>query len=171
VGDTAGLSSTSQDQFMTVNILQQICFFQFLAAIDSDLAGRARIKGCSFCGGVLHSACYPRKPRESGELETAAATTRYSFCCDKCRRRTTPKSVRSLGRRLYPGFFMVLLGAMQSVVTDNMINQLRLSLGVARRILQRRRAWWCEMSVGTSFWTLGRGRFMPPIEHTSLPMS
>jgi hypothetical protein len=120
---------------MTVNILQQICFFQFLAAIDSDLAGRARIKGCSFCGGVLHSACYTRKPRESGELETAAATTRYSFCCDKCRRRTTPKSVRSLGRRLYPGFFMVLLGAMQSVVTDNMINQLRLSLGVAAYIV------------------------------------
>lgn len=156
---------------MTVNILHQPCFFQFLAAIDSDLASRARIQGCNFCGGVLHSACYPRKQRVSGELETAAATTRHSFCCDKCRRRTTPESVRFLGRRVYPGFVMVLLSAMQSGVTDKLINELRLSLGVARRTLQRWRHWWCELFVGTPFWTLGRGRFMPPVEHAALPNS
>ena len=51
---------------MTASILQQPGFFQFLASIDIDLASRARIQGCSFCGGVLHSACYPRKPRGSG---------------------------------------------------------------------------------------------------------
>lgn len=158
-----------------VNILQQPCFFQFLAAIDSDLASRARIQGCNFCGGVLHSACYPRKrkPRGSGELETTAATTRHrhSFCCDKCRRRTTPESVRFLGRRVYPGFVMVLLSAMQSGVTDKLINELRLRLGVARRTLQRWRHCWCEIFVGTPFWTLGRGLFMPPVEHAALPYS
>lgn len=156
---------------MTVNILQQPCFFQFLAAIDSDLASRARIQGCSFCGGVLHSACYPRKPQVSGELEAAVATTRHSFCCDKCRRRTTPESVRFLGRRVYSGFVVVLLSAMQSGVTDNLIKEFRLSLGVARRTLQRWRQWWCEIFVGTPFWTLGRGRFMPPVEHAALPNS
>jgi hypothetical protein len=129
------------------------------------------IQGCNFCGGVLHSTCYPRKPRGSGELETTAATTRHSFCCDKCRRRTTPESVRFLGRRIYPGFVMVLLSAMQSGVTDKLINELRLSLGVARRTLQRWRHWWCEIFVGTPFWILGRGRFMPPVEHAALPNS
>jgi hypothetical protein len=154
---------------MNVNAFQHPGFFQFLAAIDSDLASRARMLGCSFCGGTLHSACYPRKPRGgSVELEV---TTRQSFCCDKCRRRTTPESVLFLGRRVYPGFVMVLLGAMQSGVTDNLINELRLSLRVARRTLQRWRHWWREIFVGTPFWNLGRGRFMPPIEHAALPMS
>lgn len=156
---------------MTVNILQQPCFFQFLAAIDSDLASRARIQGCSLCGGVLHSACYPGKPRGSEELDATAATTRHSFCCDKCRRRTTPESVRFLGRRVYPGFVMVLLSAMQPCVTDNLINALRLSLGVARRTLQRWRHWWRAIFVGTPFWNLGKGRFMSPIEHAALPIS
>lgn len=104
-------------------------------------------------------------------MDTAAATTRQSFCCDRCRRRTTPESVRFLGQRVYPGFIMVLLSAMQSGVTDNLINELRLSLGVARRTLQRWRHWWHEIFVGTPFWDLGRGRFMPPIEHAALPKS
>lgn len=156
---------------MTIHVLQKPRFFQFLSAIGSDLASRARLQGCSFCGGTLHSACYPCKPRGSGELEMTAATTRHSFCCDKCRRRTTPESVRFLRRRVYPGFVMVLLSAMQSGVTDNLINELRMSLGVARRTLQRLRHWWCEIFVGTPFWALGRGRFMPPIEHAALPMS
>lgn len=120
---------------------------------------------------ALHSACYPSKPRGSGELETTAAATLHSFCCNKCGRRTTPESVRIHGRRVYPGFVMVLLSAMPSGVTDNLINELRMSLGVARRTLQRWRHWWCEIFVGTPFWVLGRGRFMPPIENAGLPMS
>jgi len=50
-----------QNQTMTNNVLQKPSFFRFLSAIDSDLASRARLQGCSFCGGTLHSACYPRK--------------------------------------------------------------------------------------------------------------
>lgn len=157
---------------MTANALQQPSLFQFLAAIDSDLASRARMQGCSFCGGALHSACYPRKPRGgSMELEPAGATTRQSFCCERCRKRTTPESVRFLGRRVYPGFVMVLLSAMQSGVTERRINELRLSLGVARRTLQRWRHWWREIFVQTPFWEIERGRFMPPIEHAAFPTS
>ena len=161
-----------QDQTMTNNVLQKPSFFRFLSAIDSDLASRARLQGCSFCGGTLHSACYPRKPRGgSVEFEATAPTMRQSFCCDNCRRRTTPESVRFLGRRVYPGFVMVLLSAMQSGVTDTLIDELQLHLGVARRTLQRWRHWWREIFVGTTFWDLGRGRFMPPIEPAALPMS
>lgn len=157
---------------MSDNALQQPKLFHFLAAIDSDLAGRTRMGGCRFCGGALHSACYPRKPR-GGSMgsEEAGATTRQSFCCEQCRKRTTPASVRFLGRRVYPGFVMVLLSAMQSGVTDRLINELRLSLGVARRTLQRWRHWWREIFVQTPFWEIERGRFMPPIEHATLPTS
>lgn len=32
---------------MTINVLQKPQFFQFLPAIDSDLASRAQLQGCS----------------------------------------------------------------------------------------------------------------------------
>lgn len=81
----------------------------------------------------------------------------------------TPESVRFLGRRVYPGFVMALLSAMQSGVTDSLINELRLSLGVARRTLQRWRHGWREIFVETPFWNFSSGRYMPPIEHAALP--
>ena len=157
---------------MINDTLQQPGFFQFLQAIDSDLANQARLKGCNFCGGILHSACYPRKPR-GGSMDPNAisATTRQSFCCDRCRRRTTPESVRFLGRRVFPGFIMVLLCAMRSGGPNKQIDQVRKSLGVSRRTLQRWRHWWREIFVSTPFWNLGRGGFMPPLDHATLPMS
>lgn len=82
-----------------------------------------------------------------------------------------PASVRFLGRRVYPGFVMVLLAAMQSGVTASRIDELRSSLGVARRTLQRWRHWWREMFVQTQLWQIGRGQFMPPIDHAALPGS
>ena len=139
-----------QNQTMTNNVLQKPSFFRFLSAIDSDLASRAQLQGCSFCGGTLHSACYPRKPRGgSVEFEATAPTLRLSFCCDNCRLQTTPESLSFLGRRVYPGFVMVLFSAMQSGVTDTLINELQLHLWVARRTLQRWRHWWREIFVAT----------------------
>lgn len=38
---------------MTVNAFEQAGFLQFLAAIDTALASRARMQGCRFSGGVL----------------------------------------------------------------------------------------------------------------------
>ena len=146
--------------------------FQFLGAIDDDLATQCRVLGCRFCGGVLHSARYPRKPRaDPTQLDATAPTTRQSFCCDRCRRRTTPASVSFLGRRVYPGLVVVLLSAMQSGVTNKTVQDLRSSLGVARRTLQRWRRWWRECFVRTQFWQIEQGRFMPIVESGDLPAS
>ena len=41
-------------------------FWLFLFSVDQDLAQNARQRGCS-CGGRLHRADYPRKPRGSDE--------------------------------------------------------------------------------------------------------
>jgi len=110
---------------MTDNALQHPKLFHFISALDEDLAARARIKGCSFCGGVLHSARYPRIPRGGPLALEGVPTTRHSFCCESCRRRTTPASVRFLGRRIYPGFIVILVSAMQSGVTDPLVAELR----------------------------------------------
>lgn len=66
---------------MTVDVLQKPSFFRFLSAIDSDLANRARLQSCNFCGGTLHSACYRRKPR-GGSFELGATAYRYAFSGD-----------------------------------------------------------------------------------------
>jgi hypothetical protein len=144
--------------------------FHFLSAIDDDLATRARREGCGLCGSALHSAHYPRKPRNGPMgLAEASHTMRHSFCCERCRKRMTPPSVRFLGRMVYPAFVVVLLSAMHSGITDHRVDELRAILGVARRTLQRWRRWWQESFVQTELWQIEQGRLMPPIEPTALP--
>ena len=41
-------------------------FYQFLFRIDEAIATEVQSGGCSHCGGVLHRAGYPRKPRGVG---------------------------------------------------------------------------------------------------------
>ena len=157
---------------MTNNLLQPSKLFHFLRAIDEDLATQARALGCRHCGGVLHSARYPRKLSGVAAPADGATATRHSFCCETCRRRTTPASVCYFGRREYPGWVVVLLAAMHSGVTDCRINELRASLGVARRTLQRWRRWWWRQTFSqTPFWEIQRGRILPPLDPTTLPGS
>jgi hypothetical protein len=80
-------------------------FWLFLLSVDQDLARTARQKACS-CGGRMHQANYPRKPRGSGEKLPAEYCVRWSFCCDRdgCRKRVTPPSVRIVpGSQGVPG--------------------------------------------------------------------
>ena len=86
--------------------LQTRPFFLFLIRLDEELAAQAQGAGCS-CGGVLHRANYPRKPRGCPTLAIRDAfSSRLSFCCSRCRRRTTSMSVRFLGRRVYLGLVL-----------------------------------------------------------------
>ncbi len=95
---------------MCHTLLQDPKFFRLLLRIDEELAGQARAVGCA-CGGVLHRANYPRKPRACLSEVRADFESRFSFCCNRCRRRTTSKSVRFLGRRVYLALAVVLASA------------------------------------------------------------
>jgi hypothetical protein len=74
-----------------------------LLACDADLAEAARAGRCALCGGALHSACYPRKPRGRPCRLGPEHDRRFSFCCavDSCRSRATPPSLRFLGRKVH----------------------------------------------------------------------
>jgi hypothetical protein len=62
-------------------LLHDATLYDLLLAFDQDLAAETRAAGCVFCGGTLHSARYPRKPRGGpGDLGPHYAT-RLSFCC------------------------------------------------------------------------------------------
>src|SRR5258708_4320763 len=86
-------------------------FFGRLVAIDEALLARVRKRACRHCGGALHRGDYARKPR-GGRLANVAEAfcRRFSLCCSRegCRRRTTPPSVRFLGRRVYVGAVVVV---------------------------------------------------------------
>lgn len=144
-------------------------FYHVLAAIDLDLAETARRAGCS-CSGVLHSARYPRKPRGLPN-DHQGDDRRASFCCATCRKRTTPASVRFLGRRVYLGAVVVLATAMQQGTTRWRASQLRELLGVSLQTLARWRAWWSEAFAESAFWKAARAAFSPPVASASAPSS
>jgi hypothetical protein len=151
-------------------LLRDTRFFDLLYTLDSDLADQVRIQGCP-CGGRLHQAHYPRKPRGAPAKLSLDPERRFSFCCgrDGCRRRRTPPSLRFLGRRVYFGVVVVLVTAMAHGATPRRAAELRNQLGVDRRTLARWRQWWQEHFPSSSFWREQRARFSPPILADALP--
>jgi len=145
-------------------------FYQLLLRIDQDYADQAREQGCN-CGGVLHSARYPRKPRGVSHEARCHCDFRHSFCCADCRRRTTPFSVRFLGRRVYVGAIMVAVSAARASAGSAAAMRQLDDLGVPPATIARWRDWWTSDFVSTPFWTLGRAAFMPPIDTGLAPAS
>lgn len=150
-------------------LVRHASFWAFLFSVDEDLAEQARIAGCS-CGGRLHSAKYPRKPRGCENLPESC-DYRLSFCCDRdgCRKRTTPPSVRFLGRKVYLGAVVVLVAAMRQGSTPWRVRELSKLFGADRRTIARWRVFWQEHFPETAFWKVARGRFMPTLSACDLP--
>jgi len=153
------------------SILQSTAFFSFLLYIDQDLAQETCTGGCRCCGGRLHRACYSRKPRGAQCPLNPAYCQRFSFCCAICRRRTTPYSVRFLGRRVYLGVVVTLACALCVGLSGRRVAALGERFRVPLRTLQRWRRWWLEDFVQTSFWRGRRALFLPPVEEGRLPES
>jgi hypothetical protein len=142
-------------------------FYHVLDSIDLELAQTARSKGCA-CSGVLHSARYPRKPRGlPGDHQGAAR--RASFCCATCRKRTTPASVRFLGRRVYLGAVVVLATALQQGASPWRVKRLRELFDVSAQTLARWRTWWAEAFSVSTFWKAARAAFVPSVTASAAP--
>ena len=157
---------------MYQTILNDASFYRQLLKFDEDLAEGARQRGCA-CGGKLHSARYPRKPRGVPDQLQDDYSRRWSFCCaaEGCRKRTTPASFRFLSRRVYVGAVVVLVTAVRHGATAARVAALRALVGVSRRTLERWRQWWLEQFPQTAFWQWARGRFASPVDGGRLPLS
>jgi hypothetical protein len=147
-------------------------FYQLLVQIDESIAEDVRRRGCS-CGGVLHSARYPRKPRGIRAALDEHYESRLSFCCsrDGCRRRRTPASVRFLGRKVYLGVIVVLITALHHGLSDQRRSRLIEALDVPPQTLWRWRRWWREQFVQSHCWRALAGQLIPPIDAARLPAS
>lgn len=157
---------------MSASILSDPRLYVILLQIDLELAAQAQQQGCPHCGGRLDHARYPRKPRAPLTLG-AEHCRRESFCCavEGCRRRTTPASVRFLGRRVYLATVVVLATALAHGLSPARVKRLRAELDVDRTTLRRWQRWWRETFVRTPFWKTARARFMPPVSQADLPRS
>lgn len=144
-------------------LLQEVRLYIRLQRIDDELAVEARTQGCP-CGGRLHSARYPRKPRGGPGEIGAGCSWRQSFCCarDGCRRRVTPPSVRFLGRKVYLGPVVVVLSALGATLSPMRLCRLREIIGVSLRTAKRWASWWQNDFASSRFWKAAQGRLAPP---------
>ena len=150
---------------MCHTLLSDPRFFQFLLRIDQEMAEETRLKGCA-CDGTLHVANYGRKPRGCDLSVRWLFLLRFSFCCCRCRRRSTPRSVRFLGRRVCVALAMVLMSNRQSAAERQAS-----SLQIPVRTLRRWAQWWRDEFPLTPFWQANQGRFMPPVALDQCPAS
>lgn len=157
---------------MYQTILRDSNFFALLLQLDQDLAAEARGEGCA-CGGALHSAHYPRKPRGGPDGLGAEHSLRLSFCCSEegCRKRVTPPSLRFLGRKVFFGVWVLLLPVLRDGPTRERLRRLEEVFGVSRRTLLRWRRFWREAVPVSRFWEARRGHFAVPVAVQRLPGS
>ena len=156
---------------MCQDFFNDATFYQSLFQIDEQAARETQVAGCPYCGDALHCADYPRKPRGLRSALDETYAKRVSFCCarDGCRRRTTPPSVRFLGRKVYLGVIVVLVTALEHGLTAQRRRLLIEQLDLWPQTIARWRRWWQEHFPRLRGWQGLRGRFVPPLERTQLP--
>jgi hypothetical protein len=147
-------------------------FWSFLLTVDEDLAEQTRKSGCP-CGGRLHSANYPRKPRGTPDQLPEPQRLRHSFCCERdgCRKRATPPSVRFLGRKVYLGAIVILISAMRQGPTPRRVRELSQRFGADESTIARWQVFWREHFPQTPFWKVARAGLVTLGQITSLPYS
>lgn len=156
---------------MCHRFIRDASFWTLLLEVDRDLADVGRYAPCPRCGSVVHRANYPRKPRGAPDDLPPEFSLRLSNCCsaEGCRRRTTPRSVRFLGRRVYLGVVVALITALRQGPTPSAARTLRRELGADRRTVERWRLWWTRIFPSSPFWRVARARFMPVLDEQQLP--
>ena len=154
-------------------VLADAKFHEQLLAFDRDLAASARAARCRLCGGALHSASYDRKPRGCPGGLCQEYAERFSFCCavDGCRKRTTPPSLRFLGRHVYLATVVTLISALMLGTTPSRLARLSVVPGLDRRTLARWRAWWRSTFSDSPFAAVARAAVATPIDIATLPVS
>jgi hypothetical protein len=154
------------------SLLRDARFFELLLRFDEDMAREVQAGGCD-CGGVLHSARYPRKPRGGPDGLEREHSMRASFCCaeEGCRRRSTPPSLRFLGRKVFFAVVVLIVPVLRDGPTPKRLRRLEEQFSVSRRTLLRWRRWWREVVPGSRWWQAERGQWAEPVDSGLFPGS
>jgi hypothetical protein len=144
---------------MSHKFIHNASFHLLLIDIDQELAQQVKKGGCIYCGNHLHQANYSRSPAGMPSLFREHYEERFSLCCDTCRRRTTPPSVRFFGRRWFPAPLLMLISILSLGISDRRLEQVKRHLGivVSESTWKRWRKWWRERFITTKFWHQNKG--------------
>lgn len=157
------------------SVLRSASFLRSLLDLDLKTTAHVRAGHCCHCGGPLNRADFSRKPRGVPQGLEKEFSKRLSLCCgaEGCRKRTTPPSVRFLGRRVYIGVTLVLLSMLRHGVTDEREAQLRREFHgefpADQSTLARWREWWQHVLPASPFWRVARSQLRSPVLSTDLP--
>jgi len=166
-------AKTRETTALYQTLLSDATLYTALAKLDEEIAAEVKPKGCPFCDGVLHSGRYPRKPRGVPSEVEDQYRFRASFCCSRkgCRLRTTPPSVRFLGRKVFAAAAVVLVTILRHGPTPERLSRIRQLTGVSARTVTRWRQWWQSVVPRTRWWTTARGFLRRPVAEHSMPTS
>ena len=123
-------------------------FWSFLLAVDQDLAEEARKKACP-CGGRLHSANYPRKPRGTPvqlpehRMPQTELLLRSRRLQEESRHR---RRCASSGRKVYLGAIVILISAMRQGPSPRRVRELSARFGADESTIAR----WQTSGANTS---------------------
>lgn len=157
---------------MSHKFLFNATFHALLNQIDQELAEMTLQKGCPYCGNKLHLANYPRSPIGILPQFRDYYDERLSFCCDTCRKRTTPQSVRFFGRGWHPAPLHLLISALMCGINERRLLQVKRYFGisVSGSTWKRWRRWWRTSFITTPFWQKQKGLVATAIKtNTPLP--
>ena len=143
-------------------------FHLFLNNMDQEIANAVFELKCPFCPGKLHQANYPRSPMGIPLEFREDYSERLSFCCDTCRKRTTPPSVRFFSRRWYPAPVFMLICLLSLGINERRLSQMKRHFGltVSESTWKRWRRWWRESFVVTDFWKKEKGLAVSMLKET-----
>jgi hypothetical protein len=157
---------------MLPELLQKASLFHLLYLIDSDLAACKRLERCPHCGGPLHQANYPRKPRGGPQKLPEEYCIRHSLCCGKegCRRRCAPESCLFMDRRVYWRCVVLVVMALRQRRPDGVsVSELVRMFGISRKTLMRWFDYFREVFAQSREWQRIRGRLSACVENDRLP--
>ena len=147
-------------------------FLKTLEAGDAEAVAWVKSGGCAHCGGPLYRSDYWRKPR-GGLLVPGVEGLwlRFSLCCgaEGCRKRTTPPSLRFLGRRVYLEVAVLLAGVI--ALTVRRAQELRRQTGIPERTIRRWALWWQTTFTDTEPFLEANARAVGGLVVAQLPES
>lgn len=128
-------------------------FHLLLVAIDRELSELVQKQGCP-CGGRLDQSNYPRSPMGVPSAFRPSYDERFSLCCNDCRKRITPASVRFFSRRWYPAPLLILISTLMLSINEYRLTQIKRHFGitVTESTWNRWRRWWRDVFTATLFW-------------------
>jgi hypothetical protein len=148
-------------------------FFAHLEQCDRQIADQVAAKArCAECGGKLHRADFPRRPRGCLGL-LAGPVRRVSFCCAErqCRRRLTPPSFRFADRKWFALFVVLLAAALGPRGPEHVTGQVDVA-GASpslRSVRRWQRFFRLEFAISPA-WQWLRGRLSRPPPDAGLPL-